>query len=136
MNEYEKSAGRPLEIIVGIISLGISIILLLAFGFLVLKANVGWPMLLGGLFLGLLCYWFGNIAVRLFLNRKNSQGGLLSSSGLMFWCVFLGLGSVGMVVMGIWGGQLGTVLGGAGMLIACCYGWRIGSNRKMKGKSI
>ena len=124
-----------MEIIVGIITLFIAFVFFLLLVMLASEASVGWPLFLGGILLSLLCYWFGQLSFRLILNKRNSQGGLLSIGGIKFWCVVLGLSSCGMVFMGIYSNQLGTIIGAVGMLIACYYGWGIASKRQTNEKT-
>ena len=129
MNQYEESAGRPLEVIVGIITFVIALVFLLLLVMLVTEASLGWPLLIGSVLLSLACYWFGLLSVRLILNKRNSQGGLLSVGGIKFWCVVLGCSSFGMLFIGISRNEVGTMLGALGMLIACYYGWGMASKR-------
>ena len=135
MNQYEESAGRPLEIIVGIITLFIALIFFLLLVMLVSEASIGWSLLLGSAFLSLFCYWFVQLSFRLILNKRNSQGGLLSIGGIKFWCVILGVSSCGMFLMGIFLNQLSTIVSAAGMSIACYYGWAVASKRQTSEKT-
>ena len=135
MNQYEESAGRPLEIIVGIITLFVALISFLLLVMLVSEASIGWSLLLGSVFLSLFCYWLVQLSYRLILNKRNSGGGLLSIGGIKFWCVILGGSSCGMFLMGIYLNQLSTIVSAAGMSIACYNGWAVASKRQTSEKT-
>ncbi len=129
MSQYQESAGRSLEIIVGIGVSFITLILIALMSILITNASIQLASLVGGLLLALAIYWFGQISVRLLFNLPRKNGGLFSIGGLKFWCIFLSVSSVFTIILGAYMGYFGAVLGGIGLIVGCYYGWQLACKR-------
>ena len=130
MNQYQESAGRGLEVIVGMVVMVIAIIFVILLFILATNASISLASLIGGLVLALIAYWFGQISVRLLFNLPRKNGGLFSIGGLKFWCVFLGLSSILTTILGVYIGQYFLSLASIVFVIACFSGWQLASKRK------
>ena len=130
MNQYQQSPGRFLEVIVGLITLAISLIFFGLLTILVKNSSFSYSALLGGAALVLCTYWFGAISIRLLLNRPQKNGGLFSIGGLKFWCIFLGVTSVATVLLATYLGHFGAAIGSIGLSIACYKGWKMALARE------
>jgi len=130
MSQYEESAGRGMEIIIGVLVLFVALIFGLLFVMLVTNANLHLSSLFGGLVLVFFTYWFGQIAYRLLFNKRRENGGLFSVGGLKFWCIFMTLGSICTAIFAAEFEQWSLLASSAVMVIACSYGWRVANKRK------
>jgi hypothetical protein len=101
MSEYQESAGRFTEVLVGFITGFISLIFLLLIGLIVKEASFSLASVLGSFFLALCAYWFGQLSFRLILNKPKPHGGLLSPIAIKVGCVVLGICSILFLFFGI-----------------------------------
>jgi len=130
MSLYEESAGRLMEVLVGLVVAFISLVFLGLVFLVISKASLSMEAAIGSFILALCSFWFGQLSYRLVLNKKNKNGGLFSSWSLKFWCVLFSISSTVLIIFGFTSGSFSTALGGLGMIIACTYGWKVSNRRK------
>jgi len=133
--QFEQSAGRTTEIVVGLVTMLITLGFIALLCLLFLNIREVQPLLLGIALLGLPAFWFGRLSFRLLLNKANSQGGLLSATSLQFFSVLLGIASVVFIAVSIYTGEARAVIGSIGLGIGCYYGWFIGQKRRSSAKT-
>jgi amino acid permease len=132
MKEYQESAGRFTEVLVGFVTSFISLIFMLLIALIVKEASLSIASVLGSFFLALLAYWFGQLSFRLIFNKPKPHGGLLSPIAIKVGCVVFGICSVLFLIFGIIEGELNAVLSAAVMLPACWYGWQLACKRQKR----
>lgn len=132
MNEYQESAGRFTEILVGFVTSSISLIFVLLIALIVREASLSLASVLGSFFLALLAYWFGQLSLRLIFNKPKRHGGLLSPIAIKVSCVVFGICSVLFLMFGITEGEFNAVVSAAVMLPACWYGWQLANKRQKR----
>lgn len=130
MSQYEESAGRGMEIIIGLLVLFVALVFGLLFVMLATNADLHLSSLVGGLVLVFFTYWFGQIAFRLLFNKPRKNGGLFSVGGLKFWCVFMALSSVCTAIFAAQSELWSLLVSSIVMVIACGYGWRVAKKRE------
>ena len=132
MSRYEESAGRGMEIIIGLLVSFVALIFCLLLTMLVTNASFNSSSLVGAIVLVFFIYWFGQITYRLLFNKPRQNGGLFGVGGLKFWCVFM---SLSCVCTAIFAAQLelwGLLFSCITMLVACAYGWQVAKKREQK----
>ena len=129
MSNYEESAGRGMEIIVGLLVFFVALVFGLLLSMLLLNANLHLSSLVGGLVLIFFIYWFGQIAYRLLFNKPRKNGGIFSVGGLKFWCAFMSLSSICTAIFAAQFEQWSLLVSAVIMVIACSYGWRVANKR-------
>jgi hypothetical protein len=129
MSDYEQSAGRGLEIVVGAVTLLIALLFLVLFLMLAFNAGFKYVTFVGGAILLLCTYWFGLISFRLLLNIPNKNGGLFSVGGLKFWCVFLGVSTLIVLPFALYMGHWVAVVSCVFMIYGCYKGWHMQGGR-------
>ena len=132
MSHYEKSAGRGIEIVIGLLVLFVALIFGILLSMLLLNASLHLSSLISGLLLIFVIYWFGQIAYRLLFNKPRKNGGIFSVGGLKFWCVFMSLSFICTAIFAIQLEQWSLLVSAVVMVIACSYGWRLANNREQQ----
>lgn len=133
--QFEQSAGRTTEIVVGLITTLITLGFIVLLGLFFLNVREVKPFLIASLLLGLPAYWFGRLSFRLLCNKINAQGGLLSATSLQIFSIILGIASAILLIASIYSGELRTAVGSIGLGIGCYYGWFIGKKRRSSAKT-
>lgn len=129
MKFLEQSAGRGMEICVGIIVLVIAIIFLGLVVLIVFDKMFGFSSALSSIALAFLSYWFGQLGYRLVMNKPRIGGGLLSPTMLKVGCGLFGISSILLGIISVSRGGIGSALSALVMLVACLYGWQVAKNR-------
>lgn len=132
MFDEDRKAGRALEIIVGLITALISLVLVALLAIWFTKAQLSGAAVVGCAILGVLLYWFGQLSYRLLFNKAKSSGGLLSPATIKFWCGLLGIGALCGCVFAIISGEFNVLLICVLNLGSCIVGWQVASKRQRR----
>lgn len=131
-NYYNKSPGRWVEIIIGLLLVVVSLFLfaLAAVSFFSEAEEVHSVMFT--VVVGLLAYWLGALALRLVLNWRRKDGGLFSGLAVKLWVIFFGFCSIGLIWLGISTGEDRMLVEAASMLVVCVAGWSLVKKRNRR----
>ncbi|WP_019603067.1 hypothetical protein [Teredinibacter turnerae] len=129
MNQYQEPSDRFLEVVVGLITILITLVFAGLFFMLVINAGPKYVTFIGGAVLLLAMYWFGLISVRLVLNKPNAHGGLFSIGGLKFLSMFVGVSALVVSPLTIYMGHWAALVGCICLSIGCYQGWHLASRR-------
>lgn len=132
MFDEDRNAGRALEIIVGLLTALISLVLVALLAIWFTKAQLSGVAVVGCAILGVLLYWFGQLSYRLLFNKAKSSGGLLSPATIKFWCGLLGIGALCGCVFAIISGEFNVLLICVLNLGSCIVGWQVASKRQRR----
>ena len=135
MNQYQDSAGRITEILVGIITTFICVVFVLLVIFILKEAPLSFPSVFGTLLLSVMVYWFGMLSYRLLLNKTRKKGGLLSPLALKVFCLIFGICSIAATIFALISGEFNAAISSAIMVPACFVGWKLAKKRQ-KGSGI
>lgn len=126
---YEDRPGRLLEVLVGLLSGFIGLAFLLSVVYIVLNAPKEIGVIFSIIILISIGAWFSKLSYRLVLNKPKSSGGLMSTRALKFWCIVFILSSMGMIILGLTEKEIGVVVSGTVMIIACFAGLKLANKR-------
>jgi len=132
MFDEDRNAGRALEIIVGLLTALISLVLVALLAIWFTKAQLSAAAVVGCAILGVLLYWFGQLSYRLLFNKAKSSGGLLSPATIKFWCGLLGIGALCGCVVAIISGEFNVLIICLLNLGSCIVGWQVASKRQRR----
>lgn len=130
--DYEESAGRITEVLVGLVTGFVSLAFILLIVIIFKEASLSIASVLGSLFLLSLAYWFGQLSYRLIFNKPKRHGGLLSPIALKVGCFVFGVCSILFLIFGVVEREFNAVLNSVIMFSACWYGWQIATKRQRR----
>ncbi|NVK55284.1 MAG: hypothetical protein HWE26_06690 [Alteromonadaceae bacterium] len=128
--DFETKPGRLFEVLIGSVTLIIACSLSLLAILMLLQGKFTIFGLAVIASLVLMACWFGTIAYRLILHKARDNGSLLSVFALKIWCVFFGVSSIILLMVGFSESHLGLVIIAVIMLTGCLFGWQLALKRQ------
>ena len=128
--DFETKPGRLFEVLIGSVTLVIAFSLSLLSILMLLQGKfsiIGFAVIAS---LVLMACWFGTVAYRLIFHKTRDNGSLLSVFALKFWCVFFGVSSIILLMLGFSESNLGLVIIAVIMLTGCLFGWQLALKRQ------